>query len=127
MIWRPFQYNGDKSTYIFTQVNYYHYSPPPGFCFDDVCRDDPIKDDPTLEDYNVDKKSKQFVEYFQSQALHFRSTNLMHTLGEDFQYTNSRMWYKNIDKLLKYINSRPEFGVNIIYSTPNEYIAAIQK
>lgn len=39
MIWRPPQYTGDQSTYIFTQVNYYHYSPPPGFCFDDVCRD----------------------------------------------------------------------------------------
>lgn len=51
----------------------------------------------------------------------------MHTLGEDFQYTNSRMWYKNVDKLIKYINSRPEFGVTIAYSTPGEYIAAIQK
>ena len=48
MVWRPMQYDGDKSTYIFTHVNYYHYSPPPGFCFDDVCRDDPIMDDPTL-------------------------------------------------------------------------------
>ena len=25
----------------------------------------------------------------------------MHTLGEDFQYTNSRMWYKNVDKLIQ--------------------------
>jgi len=48
MIWRPLQYSGDVSTYLFTHVNYYHYSPPPGFCFDDVCRDEPIKDDPTL-------------------------------------------------------------------------------
>jgi hypothetical protein len=43
----------------------------------------------------------------------------MHTLGEDFQYTNSRMWYKNIDKLMKYINNRPEFGVKVIYSSPS--------
>jgi len=39
MIWRPLQYTGDKSTFMFTHVNFYHYSPPPGFCFDDVCRD----------------------------------------------------------------------------------------
>lgn len=37
------------------------------------------------------------------------------------------MWFKNVDKLLSYINKRPEFGVSIKYSTPSEYIAAIQK
>jgi len=118
MIWRPFQYSGDKSTNIFTQVNYYHYSPPPGFCFDDVCRDEPIKDDPTLEDYNVDVRSDKFVNYFKSMANHYRTANLMHTLGEDFQYTNSRMWYKNVDKLIKYINSKPEYKMKVIYSDP---------
>jgi lysosomal alpha-mannosidase len=127
MIWRPFQYNNDQSTYIFTHVNYYHYSPPPGFCFDDVCRDDPIMDDPTLEGYNIDSKAKQFADYFKSQANHFRTSNLMHTMGEDFTYTNSRMWYKNMDKLIKYINSRDEFGVKILYSTPGDYIEAIHK
>lgn len=40
-------------------------------------------------------------------ALHFRSNTLMHTLGEDFQYANARMWFKNFDKLIKYINDRP--------------------
>jgi hypothetical protein len=39
MLWKPFQYNGEKSTNIFTHVNYYHYSPPPGFCFDVRCVD----------------------------------------------------------------------------------------
>jgi len=60
-------------------------------------------------------------------ANHYRTTNLLHTLGEDFQYTNSRMWFKNVDKLLKYINNRPELGVTIKYSTPGAYITAIQK
>ena len=34
MIWHPLQYNGDQSNYIFTHVNYYHYSAVPGFNFD---------------------------------------------------------------------------------------------
>lgn len=127
MVWRPLQYTGDKSTFMFTHVNYYHYSPPPGFCFDDVCRDEPIKDDPTLEDYNIDTRSNQFVDYFKSMANHYRTNNLLHTLGEDFQYTNSRMWYKNVDKLIKYINARPEYGVTVKYSTPSDYIEAIRK
>lgn len=73
----------------------------------------------------MDEKANTFVKYFQSEANHYRTTNLMHTLGEDFMYTNSRMWYKNVDKLIKYINSRPEYGVNIKYSTPKDYINAI--
>ncbi len=60
-------------------------------------------------------------------GLHYRTTNLMHTLGEDFHFTNSRMWFKNVDKLLKFINDRPEFGVKIMYSTPSAYVEAIQK
>lgn len=60
-------------------------------------------------------------------ANHFRTTNLIHTLGEDFQYTNSRMWYKNVDKLIAYINSRPELGVTVKYSTPSAYIDSIKK
>lgn len=106
MIWRPPQYNNDPLTSIFTHVNYYHYSPPPGFCFDARCTDEPIKDDPTLEDYNLNIKSQKLVDYFKSMSLHYRSNNLMHTLGEDFHYINGNMWFKNVDKLLKYINQR---------------------
>jgi hypothetical protein len=32
------------------------------------------------------------------------------------------MWYKNTDKLIAYINSRPEFGVKLVYSTPGQYV-----
>lgn len=50
----------------------------------------------------------------------------MHTMGEDFHYANARMWYKNIDKLINFINSKPEFGVKFKYSTPSTYVKAIQ-
>ena len=48
MIWHPTQYSGNDNA-IFTQLQYHHYSPPPGFCYDSKCSDTPIKDDPTLE------------------------------------------------------------------------------
>ena len=54
MIWRPYQYSGERDNYLFTHVNYNFYGPPPGFCFDARCRETPIKDDPTLKDYNLD-------------------------------------------------------------------------
>lgn len=49
MIWRPNLTVSDINNYIFTHVNYYHYSPPPGFCFDVLCGNaDPIRDDPNM-------------------------------------------------------------------------------
>lgn len=102
---------------------FYHYSPPPGFCFDYTCRDEPIKSDPNLGGYNVDIKSEAFVEYFRNMSKYYRSNNLMHTLGSDFQWANPRMWTMNMDKLMGYINNRSsEFGVTVKYATPGEYI-----
>jgi len=49
----------------------------------------------------------------------------MHTLGSDFAWSNAPMYYKNIDRLLKYINEHKEFNVNIFYSTPSEYLSSI--
>ena len=61
-------------------------------------------------------------------ALHFRSSNLMHTLGEDFQFIDGNIWFKNVDKLINYINARStQYGMTIKYSTPSEYINVIQK
>jgi len=127
MIWHPKQYSSDPNIYIFTQVNYFHYSPPPGFCFDLLCKSEPIKDDPNLEGYNLVDKSNTLADYFKSMSLHFRTKNLMHTLGEDFHFANAHMWYKNVDKLIKFINERPEYGMKIIYSTPLDYINAIRE
>ena len=128
LIWNPYQAGGQKNA-IFTSVNYYHYEAPPGFCFDVVCRDEPIRDDPTLEDFNVDKRADDFVNYFKNMALHFKhKTDLLHTMGSDFQYSNARMYFKNVDKLIKYINAHPEkYGVNVFYSTPSKYIKKISQ
>lgn len=49
----------------------------------------------------------------------------MHTLGSDFAWSNAPMYYKNIDRLLKYINEHKEFNMNIFYSTPSEYLSSI--
>lgn len=126
MVWHPTQYSGNDN-YIFTHMTYYHYSPPPGFCFDSLCRDTPIKDDPTLEDYNFDERSTNLTNYFKSMASHYRSANLFHTLGDDFHFSNARMWYLNFDKLIKKINSNSSYGVTLKYGTPSDYISAINK
>ena len=101
MIWRPSTITASPSTYIFTHVNHFLYSPPPGYCFDLVCRrkDEPIKDDPILADYNLVDKANEFVEYFKSMSNHYRTKNLMHCMGGDFHYADARVTFKNMDKL----------------------------
>lgn len=86
-------------------------------------------DDPRLENYNVDKKAEDFYNYFQQMSKFYRQPIVAHTFGNDFQWSNAYMFYKNLDKLMNYINSRPEQfkGFNIIYSTPSDYIEAINK
>jgi hypothetical protein len=82
MVWSPNLTVPDNSNYIFTHVNYYHYSPPPGFCFDGLCRNMiPIRDDPTMDEYNLPDRANEFVAYFKTMSLHFRQSNLMHTFG----------------------------------------------
>ena len=50
----------------------------------------------------------------------------MHTLGEDFTYMNARIYFKNMDKLIHFINRDKSFNIKIRYSTPRDYIQAIQ-
>jgi lysosomal alpha-mannosidase len=36
-----------------SEVNYNHYEPPPGFCFDTTCNNDPIVSDTESINYNL--------------------------------------------------------------------------
>ena len=42
MVWRPSKSLGSSSD-LFTGIFLFHYSPPPGFCFDVKCSDPPIQ------------------------------------------------------------------------------------
>jgi hypothetical protein len=37
------------------------------------------------------------------------------------------MWYKNFDKLIKYINDNSTYRVTLKYGTPTDYINIINK
>ena len=50
----------------------------------------------------------------------------MHTFGSDFEWDSSPIFYKNLDKLMIYINNRKEdFNIELLYSTPSDYIEEI--
>ena len=123
MVWQGSTTLGASSN-IFTGALYHTtYGPPSSFCFDIGCRDAPIQDDPNLFDYNVDERVKTFINFTLEQAKHHRTSDIMLTMGSDFQYMNAKIWYKNMDKLMKYVNK--DSRVNAFYSTPSKFTKAL--
>jgi len=40
------------------------------------------------------------------QANTYATNHIMMTMGSDFQYENANEWFKNLDKLIKYVNAQ---------------------
>ncbi|KAB7498675.1 Lysosomal alpha-mannosidase, partial [Armadillidium nasatum] len=128
VIWKSSHSLGEDSSWIFTGDLPHHYEAPSGFCFDINCGDDPIMDDPRLEDYNKDDKVRSFIDAVNDQLTgYISSQNIMMAMGSDFHYVNANTWYKNLDKLIKYVNELQSNGsnVNLVYSTPSCYVDAL--
>ncbi|KAL7642572.1 UNVERIFIED_CONTAM: hypothetical protein RMT77_007133 [Armadillidium vulgare] len=126
MVWKGSNSLGEES-WLFTGALPNGYSPPKGFCFDLLCPDDPIMDDPRLEDYNKEEMVDTFLSRVEEQRKGYATSNLIMTMGEDFDYVYAEAYYKNLDKLIKYVNARQENGskVNLVYSTPSCYLDAL--
>ena len=123
MVWQGSHTLGANSN-IFTGVLYQTtYGPPTSFCYDIGCRDPPIQDDPDLFDNNVEERVNKFLNLTLEQAKHHRTNDIMLTMGSDFQYMNARIWYQNMDKLMKYVNK--DSRVNAFYSTPSKFTKAL--
>ncbi|KAH8341301.1 hypothetical protein KR059_002196, partial [Drosophila kikkawai] len=121
MIWKSSEYS--KNPNIFTGLLYNHYSAPPGFCFDINCGVDPIIDGESF-DNNVNKRVNDFVAYIKTMAKSFRANHIMVPMGDDFQFSQAAVNFKNMDKLIKYVNARQLEGsqMNVFYSTPSCYL-----
>jgi len=126
MLWQASNTLGDAGS-LFTGVNYNLYQAPGGFCFDILCDDDPIIDNVESREYNVEKKVQDFLNFCEIQAKSYASDHIMLTMGGDFTYTEANLWYKNMDKLIKYANARQVNGsrYNLFYSTPSCYVKSL--
>ena len=122
MVWEASQDLGAQSD-LFTGVLFDHYGPPPGFCWDLLCNDEPIMDSPILEN-NLDDRIKVFVDYVRNQGEHYKTNNIMLTMGMDFHYQAAHAWFMNLDRLIKHVNDQ-DLGIKIFYSTPSCYLKAV--
>ncbi|WOG99352.1 hypothetical protein DCAR_0518700 [Daucus carota subsp. sativus] len=111
-----------SSAQIFAGAFPENYEPPSGFYFE-VNDDSPVvQDDMSLFDYNVQERVNDFVAAALAQANITRTDHIMWTMGTDFKYQYAQTWFRNMDKLIHYVNQ--DGRVNALYSTPSFYTDA---
>ncbi|CAH9082893.1 unnamed protein product [Cuscuta europaea] len=121
VIWRASKSYGSSSQ-IFAGAFPENYEPPSGFYFE-VNDDSPVvQDDIDLFDYNVPERVNEFVAAALAQSNITRTNHVMWTMGTDFKYQYAHTWFRNLDKLIHYVNQ--DGRVNALYSTPSIYTDA---
>ncbi|KAF2301804.1 hypothetical protein GH714_029449 [Hevea brasiliensis] len=112
-----------SSAQIFAGAFPQNYEPPPGGFYFEVNDPYPIvQDDINLFDYNVPDRVNDFVAAAIAQANITRTNHIMWTMGTDFKYQYSETWFREMDKLIHYVNM--DGRVNALYSTPSIYTDA---
>ncbi|KAL8557447.1 hypothetical protein ACS0TY_004754 [Phlomoides rotata] len=125
VIWRGSKSLGSSSQ-IFAGAFPKNYEPPPGGFYYEVNDDSPIvQDNVNLFDYNVQERVEAFVAAALSQANITRTNHIMWTMGTDFKYQYAHTWFRQMDKLIHYVNI--DGRVNALYSTPSIYTDAKYK
>ncbi|CAH1405830.1 unnamed protein product [Nezara viridula] len=126
VIWNanPFEKGDDGK--LFTSVLYNTYSPPPGFCFDINCDDEPIIDNKESPDYNAEERTRDFLKIMENYTKAYRTENILVTMGNDFNYQNAHINFKNMDKLIKQINLL-DTKYYAFYSTPSCYLKSVHE
>uniref|UniRef100_A0AAV1T648 Alpha-mannosidase n=1 Tax=Peronospora matthiolae TaxID=2874970 RepID=A0AAV1T648_9STRA len=115
-IWRPSKSRG-KASQVFTGEIIDHYCPPGKFDFGNNANQ--VQDDAELHDYDVCDEVEQFVNNAKMRGDASKGSHVFVPMGCDFQYDNSRRWFKNMDKIIHYVNQ--DGRVNVLYSNLSYY------
>ncbi|CAM0877275.1 unnamed protein product [Alopecurus aequalis] len=122
VVWRSSKTFGSSAD-IFSGIFPINYEPPPGDFYFEVDDQSPVvQDDPLLFDYNVEQRVNDFVAAALVQANITRTNHIMFTMGTDFKYQYAESWFRQMDKLIHYVNK--DGRVNALYSTPSIYTDA---
>ncbi|CDY18591.1 BnaA09g08040D [Brassica napus] len=111
-----------SSSQIFTNTFPVHYSPPSGFHYEITDDYAPLQDDPLLDAFNIKDAVDNFVNASLFYANVTRGNHVMWTMGDDFQYQFAESWFRQMDRLIHYVNK--DGRVNAVYSTPSLYVDA---
>ena len=65
---------------------------PKGFCFDALCDDEPLVG---LEEERLQQRIEDFLHLVKEQTSRTKGSNVMLTMGMDFQFSQARKNYQN--------------------------------
>lgn len=83
-------------------------------------------DDQERSDYNAPDRAHEFINYVMELASVYQEENVLIPMGADFAYQNAGQTFKNIEKLIDWINNNQcDPFITYKMSTPSEYIKAI--
>lgn len=118
--------NGDSSKKIFTHKMWKAYGWTPLYHFDITLDHSPFISNTKSSSFNGQDLAEEFIKNMTNMTAAYRSTkHVFLQWGDDFAYINGFGNFNNLDRMIKYINSRYPDEYELRYSTPSEYIDAI--
>jgi hypothetical protein len=117
---------GNEVGILFHVMNNIYSSPGP-YCFDITCSDSPFEDNTELETFNGHKEAELLDEIFTDLQLNFgeADSDIFQVFGMDFRYIDAFKNYKNLDRMIEYMNFAYPEKWHLQYATPSDYIDAI--
>eukprot|EP00040_Diaphanoeca_grandis_P000572 m.15796 g.15796 ORF g.15796 m.15796 type:complete len:1168 (-) comp10754_c0_seq1:58-3561(-) len=87
-----------------------------------------VQDNPQRHDYNLDEMVDQFISSAIKQQNITKTNHQLWACGSDFQYQNADHWFRNLDKIIHYVNINASLGgpVKAFYSTPSHYTDSLK-
>jgi hypothetical protein len=67
-----------------------------------------FQDDPNLENYNLNTTAAFFAAQMNARAAAYATENVLVTWGSDFLFMNAYVEFKNMDKLIAYMNANQD-------------------
>lgn len=83
-----------------------------------------------VDNSNIARLSQALYEQYRLKGGLFKYKTILVPLGDDFRYDNAQEWdqqYENYQKLMKYMNSKREWKINVKFGTLNDYFQLIRQ
>lgn len=96
-----------------------HYNRPVGFGYD-------------VLDYEEEgiwhaENAQKLMAVIDERARHYRTDEILVLFGDDFQYMQADQNFAQMDNMIEYMNMKHGNKYNFMYSTPSQYIDAINQ
>ena len=83
-----------------------------------------------IDDNNILRMSQALYEQYRLKGGLFKYNTILVPLGDDFRYDSAAEWdnqYENYKKLMKFMNAKKEWKINVKFGTVNDYFQLIIK